>query len=84
MIRPGMKNGETRRGPRSRKQQRRFRDALDAADAGADQHAAGDLVVVVAGMPVGIVERLCRGAMRKDDKVVDLALLLGLHPLIGD
>src|SRR5947208_737738 len=33
-------------------------------------------------MPVGIVERLARCAHREDDEVVDLALVLRLHPLI--
>ena len=33
--------------------------------------------------PAGVVERLARRAHGKDDEVVDLALLLRLHPLIG-
>ena len=46
MMRPGMKNGDTRRGPRSLQHDRGLGDALDAADAGADHHAGGDLLVV--------------------------------------
>src|SRR3954447_22949619 len=34
-------------------------------------------------MPPGIVKRLTCGAHREDDKIVDLALVLWLHPLIG-
>src|ERR1700733_14968832 len=34
-------------------------------------------------MPVGIVERLLRRAHREDDEIVDLALVLVLHPLVG-
>ena len=43
-----------------------------------------DLILVLARMPVGVVERLCRGAHRVDDEVVDLALFLRLHPIVGD
>src|SRR5215210_7876659 len=34
-------------------------------------------------MPVRIIESLTRRAHREDDEVVDLALVFGLHPLIG-
>src|SRR4029077_7973108 len=34
-------------------------------------------------MPVGVVERLVRRGHREDDEVVDLALVLWLHPLVG-
>src|SRR6185437_9052666 len=64
-------------------QNRGLGNAFDAADAGADQHAALDLILVAARMPIGIVERLGGGAHGKNDEVVDLALLLRLHPLIG-
>src|ERR1700761_1512680 len=33
-------------------------------------------------MPIGVIERLTRGAHRKNDEVVDLALVLWLHPLV--
>src|SRR4030088_2267121 len=33
-------------------------------------------------MPIGVIERLARGTHRKDDEIVDLALILRLHPLI--
>ena len=60
-----------------------FVDAAKAPNAGADQHAGGALVLVAFGMPAGVVESLGRGGDREDDVVIDLALLLGLHPLIG-
>ena len=63
--------------------QRGFRDAFDSADAGADQDTARDLLLVLVRMPVGIVERLLRRAHGIKDEVVDLALLLRLHPMIG-
>ena len=69
--------------PAVAQQQGRFRDAFNAADAGADQDSAGDLVFVSAGMPVGIVERLLRRRHAEQNKVVDLALLFRLHPLVG-
>src|ERR1700744_1465753 len=34
-------------------------------------------------MPIGIVERLARRAHRENDEIVDLALVLWLHPLVG-
>src|SRR3954453_4492099 len=34
-------------------------------------------------MPTGIVERLARRTHRENDEVVDLALVLRLHPLVG-
>src|SRR6185437_46557 len=34
-------------------------------------------------MPAGIIERLTGGRHREDDEVVDLALVLRLHPLVG-
>ena len=83
ISRPGMKKGEMRRGPFSRRVMRGILDALQAADAGADQDAGGVLVVGSPGLPAGVVERLRRGGHRVDDEVVDLALLLGLHPVVG-
>ena len=37
-------------------------DALDAADAGADQHAGAGLILVALRLPAGVVERLARRA----------------------
>ena len=62
---------------------RRLVDAAEAADAVADQHAGVDLILVALGRPVGVPERLAGGGERKDDEVVDLPLLLRLHPLVG-
>ena len=58
-------------------------DAVDAADAAADQRAAGPLIFVGLRMPVGIIERLPGGGHRENDEVVDLALVLRIHPLVG-
>ena len=65
------------------KQKRGLLDPLEAADPGADQHARANLVLIGSRFPAGIGQRLGRGAHRKDDEVVDLPLLLGLHPIIG-
>ena len=62
---------------------RRLVDALQAADARADQNAGGDLVVVGFGMPAGVVEGLVGGRHRVDDERIDLADFLRLHPLFG-
>src|SRR5581483_4104114 len=48
-----------------------------------DHNARTALIVVSCRFPAGIVERLRRRAHGKDDEIVDLALLFGLHPLIG-
>ena len=58
-------------------------NAFDAADARPDEHARRDPVLVILGPPAGVVERLPGGAHRIGDEIVDLALLLGRHPLIG-
>src|SRR6185437_14169702 len=58
-------------------------DALDAADAGADQHAGAGLLLMALRMPAGVVERLTGSAHGKGDELIDLALLLRLHPLVG-
>ena len=78
-----MKNGETRRGPFSCRVMRGLGDAAQAADAGADQHAGALAVLVVSRLPARVVERLRAAHMRIDDELVDLALVLRLHPLVG-
>src|SRR5262245_49573888 len=57
-------------------------DAAGAADAGANQDAARDLILVARGLPAGVVERLLGRAHGVDDEFIDLALLLRLHPLV--
>ena len=37
----------------------------------------------VARMPIGVIERLLRRAHGVEDEIVDFALLLRLHPLVG-
>ncbi len=59
-----------------------FNDAFDAADAGTDQNASRTLVVIGLRMPVGILKRHVGGSDRIDDEVIDLALLLVLHPVV--
>ena len=62
---------------------RGFLDALQAADAGADQDARGDLVLVRRRLPAGILDRLVGRRHRIDDERIDLAALLRLHPFVG-
>src|SRR5476651_1665944 len=82
MMRPGIKNGHPAR-TFFMQIDRRLGDALDAANAGADQHAGHGLIFVTGRPPAGVVERLARRAHGIDDELIDLALLLGLHPLVG-
>ena len=58
-------------------------DAGQAADAGADQDAGALLLLLRVGLPAGVLERLRGRRHAVDDEVVDLALLLGLHPVVG-
>ena len=57
-------------------------NAGKAADPGSDHHAGSDLLFVGRRLPTRIVQRLARGTHGKDDEIIDLALLLRLHPLI--
>ena len=58
-------------------------DALKAADAGADQNAGARALVLGFGFPARIGDRLIGGRHRINDEIVDLALLLWLHPIVG-
>jgi hypothetical protein len=60
---PGMKKGETRRGPRSFS--RSAVSAMDAqpADARADHHAGAQPAFLVLGRPAGILTACCAAAM---------------------
>src|SRR6185503_21218188 len=58
-------------------------DTLDAADAGTDHYAGRSLIFVARRLPAGLFERLTRSTHRKDDELVDPALFLRLHPLVG-
>ena len=58
-------------------------DPAEAADAGADQDAGLDLLLISARAPIGVAERLGRGAHGVDDEIVDAPLLLGVHPVVG-
>ncbi len=83
MSRPGMKNGTDAARPLLLEQDRRVGDAGEAADAGADQDARALLLFLRVGGPACILEGLVGRGHRVDDEVVDLALLLGLHPIVG-
>src|SRR5512147_798161 len=63
-------------------EERCFFDALQSADARANQHAGPDLILVSGRLPAGVGERLLGRAHRIDDKVIDLALLFRLHPIV--
>src|SRR5262245_44056418 len=58
-------------------------DAVKAADAGPDQDAGAFLLMAAIGPPTRVLDRLGGGGHAIDNKVVDLALLLGLHPVVG-
>src|SRR5262249_38822490 len=60
-----------------------FADPFDAADPRADHHSALELILVALRFPSGVVEGLAGSAHRVGDELVDLALLLGFHPLVG-
>ena len=64
-------------------QDRGVGNAGQPADAGADQRPGGATLFFGLGMPVRVVERLLGRAHREDDEIIDLALILRLHPLIG-
>src|SRR6516225_6996412 len=56
-------------------------DALQAADARADEHAGADLVLVGCGLPARVGQRLLGRAHGIDNKVINFAQLLRLHPI---
>ena len=62
---------------------RGFLDALQAADARADEHAGRHLIVMAHRMPAGVFQRLVGGGHRIDDERIDLAAFLRLHPVVG-
>ncbi len=64
-------------------QHRGLGDARQAADARADEHAGALLLLGRVGDVAGIGDRLLGRRHRVDDEVVDLALLLRLHPIVG-
>ncbi len=64
-------------------QDRRFGDAGQATDARADEYAGPLLLIGRVGDVAGIGDRLLGRRHRVDDEVVDLALLLRLHPIVG-
>src|SRR5256886_14106291 len=78
-------NEERRHPPRSLLLQhyRRSGKAGSPADPRADHHSRFDLIGVAQGLPACIIERLARGAHGENNEIVDLALLLWFHPLVG-
>ena len=81
--RPGMKNGLTRRGTLLRQQQRSLRNAVEPADARTDENAAALLLLRGLGLIAGVADGLLGGSHGVNDEIIDLALLLRLHPIIG-
>ena len=79
----GMKNGVTRRGPRSRQGDRAVGDHIEPADTRADQHPGARPRLIVGRHPAGILDRLDAGAQRKDDEIVHPAPVLGVGELVG-
>ena len=84
MMRPGMKNGETRRGPRS------FStiavSAMPSTPPMPEPIITPVAHLVLVGLSASSRHRRAPGVaahMRIDDELVDLALLLRLHPLVG-
>ena len=78
-----MKNGRDAARALLLQQERRVGDAGQAADAGADQNAGALLLLGRVGLEAGIGDRLIGRRHGVDDEVVDLALLLRLHPIVG-
>src|SRR4029077_5834233 len=78
-------NEERRHPPRPPLLERdgRVGNAGKTADARADHPARLDLILVAGRLPACVIERLARGTQGEDDEVVDLALLLRLHPMVG-
>src|SRR5262249_52744709 len=64
-------------------EQRRLGDAREPADAWAAHGSGALLLLCRIGFPACVLERLLGGGHGVDDKVVDLALLLGFHPIVG-
>ena len=64
-------------------QQRRLRDTLQPANAGADQNPDVLAIGRAVENPLRIRDRLVGSGNGIDDEVIDLALLLGLHPRVG-
>ena len=64
-------------------QEGRGLDGLEAADAGADQHAGAVAVLVGLGDPARVLDRLLGGGDAVEDEVVDLPLVLGLQVAVG-
>ena len=85
MIRlAGMKNGEMRRGPRSCSVDRALGDAGQPADAGADHHAGAlARLLVLRASSRNPRPPASAAAMRIDDELVHLALVLGRDPVVG-
>src|SRR5512139_3745570 len=58
-------------------------DSFNAADTRPDQDPGRSLLIIALRVPTCIVKRLPCRAHRKDDELINLALLLRLHPLVG-
>ncbi len=58
-------------------------DGREPADARADDHPGPQPVFLVLRRPVGIAHRLRGGGHGIEDEAIDLAALLGRHPVVG-
>src|SRR5579864_9143647 len=59
-----------------------FRNAGQAADTRTNHRARSAAIRLVVGMPIGVVESLASRAHGVENEVIDLALILRLHPVI--
>jgi hypothetical protein len=82
MRRPGMKNGRNPARTLVAQGVAGLDDAFEATDARTDHHTGGDLVFTALRIPAGILERHVGGGDAEQDELVDLALFLGLHPVV--
>lgn len=61
----------------------RLDNAFQTTNAGTDQNACRDLVLVRFGMPTGIGKRHVGGGHAIKDERIDLALFFDFHPVVG-
>src|SRR5262249_32028131 len=64
-------------------QHRRLGDPAEATDARTDHRAGGATLLFRRWVPIGVIQRLARRGHGKNDEVIDFALVLRLHPLVG-
>jgi hypothetical protein len=70
-------------GPFFNQRHRGIINAADPANARTDHHTGPDLILIGLGMPIRIIEGLTSRRHAVNDEIIDLALVLRVHPLIG-